>query len=140
MQLSTAIDEDEEDDGMGIMVHTATNIPVNTKTGSDESDGEQVDELKLGTLWHVIVSCIICVILVAPAIAFTSLDDVITMLGSTCNPMSGYILPTIFVLALVPKEEQRKMKILAVFMSLVVGVVSVSHSSSNSKMRCDSAC
>jgi len=123
MQLSTAIDEEEEDDGMGIMVHTANNI--NTKTGSDESDDEEVDDLKLGTLWHVIVSCIICVILVAPAIAFKSLDGVITMLGSTCNPTSGYILPTIFVLALIPKMEQRKMKILAVFMSLVVGVVSV---------------
>merc|ERR1711879_283070 len=125
MQLSTAIDEEEEDDGMGIMVQTPNNIPVHTKTGSDESDDEEVDELKLGTLWHVIVSCIICVILVAPAIAFKSLDGVITMLGSTCNPTSGYILPTIFVLALIPKMEQRKMKILAVFMSLVVGVVSV---------------
>merc|ERR1711879_586419 len=48
MQLSAAIDEEEEDDGMGIMVHTANNI--NTKTGSDESDDEEVDDLKLGTL------------------------------------------------------------------------------------------
>jgi len=102
-------------------------------TSNAEGDLMDVDDqsveqstFELSTLWHVIVSCIICIVLAGPAIVVDEIADVFRVLGSTSNPISGYILPTCFVLLLVPPGDMRKIKGLAVLMSMVVSVVSVS--------------
>merc|ERR1719266_1508762 len=102
---------------------------MNSKSGETEDNSQaKSDKLpsEFGRVNHVVVSIIICVVLAAPAIFVDQIDDVFRVLGCTSNPVSGYILPTCFVLVLVPSNERKGMKIIAVLMSLVVAAVSIS--------------
>jgi len=90
--------------------------------GIDSND--DIDPTDLGTVAHIMFTLFICVVLAAPAVFVDEIAVVFRLLGCTSNPISGYILPTVFVLNLVPSNEARKMKVIAVSMSLVVAAVS----------------
>merc|ERR1711879_1032545 len=97
------------------------------ETYSPLANGEDSNEpiQRLSTLKHVIISCVICIVLAVPAMFVDDIDVVFGLLGCTTNPISGYILPTCFVLLLVPSNEQKRMKVTAVMMSVVIAVLSV---------------
>merc|ERR1719499_2808257 len=85
---------------------------------------EYESESVLAVISHVTYTLLICVVLAGPAIFVNRIDDVFRLLGSTTNPMSGYLLPTVFVLSLVPPKQHTPLKIIALIMSVAVASVS----------------
>jgi len=74
---------------------------------------------------HVVFSLFITAVLSVPAMYIQNIGDVFKIMGCTSNPVTGYILPTVFVLALVPKNQQKPVKVVAVIMSVMVFVMSM---------------
>jgi amino acid permease len=77
---------------------------------------------------NVIVTLIMLTCCYLLAVAIPSISDIITILGSTTNPMSGFILPIVFYLKLCSGEEN-KFKYLKIgfcwFTLVLVVVVSI---------------
>jgi len=91
-----------------------------TNTSSDDEDEMSWKELTI----HILFSVFICCVLAIPACVVKEISVIFRFCGATSNPITGYILPTVFVVSLVPSHQQKPMKIVAVLMSIIIGAMS----------------
>jgi amino acid permease len=73
---------------------------------------------------NVIVTIVMCIISFALAVIIPGIGDAITILGTTTNPMIGFILPVIFYLKIVPEVPTWK-KILCWMTLIFIVLVSI---------------
>merc|ERR1712187_855823 len=77
---------------------------------------------------HVIVTFLIVLVCVLVSVVVTDIATVFGFIGCTTNPITGYVLPTLFVWKLVPKShvKHRNIKIMSILMVVIVVGISVS--------------
>jgi len=75
-------------------------------------------------LKHVLVTALILSVNVAIAIAVPNFSDVFGFIGSTVNPITGYVLPTYFVWTILRKRAQHDVKLKCIrYGALVMAVI-----------------
>ena len=76
---------------------------------------------------HIFVTFGICLLCVMVSVVVTDIATVFGFIGCTTNPITGYILPTLFVYRLVPKHETKHnlIKRLALIMIIIVSLISL---------------
>lgn len=79
----------------------------------------------MNTKWNIIVTigmCLTCYIL---AVAVPTISDIITILGNTTNPVSGFLLPVIFYLRIIKRDNQPKWKYYGKLVSCILILIFV---------------
>jgi len=80
---------------------------------------------KISTFNHVCVTFGIVSFCVLISVSVTDISTIMGFLGSTTNPITGYVLPTYFVWKMTKGEEHKYIKWFSVFMNIFVVAVSI---------------
>merc|ERR1712129_39993 len=80
---------------------------------------------KIPTCNHVLVTFGVLAFCVLISISIQNISLIMGFLGSTTNPITGYVLPTYFVMKMTKKKEHQTMKIISMIMVVFVVIVSM---------------
>lgn len=83
------------------------------------AESEQSMDYQLGLVPHVLLTFVICLAVAIPAICVQRIEFIFQIMGCTIIPVQCTILPTLFVVSLVPSKQKRPTKVIAVLLSLM---------------------
>merc|ERR1712176_903990 len=81
---------------------------------------------QINTVPHILVTFGIVIVCLSVSVSVKDISKIMGFIGSTTNPITGYVLPTYFVWKLIPKRDNKYKIIKMISIIMVIIVISVS--------------
>merc|ERR1712174_133680 len=88
---------------------------------------EKINEMiwrkkQINTVPHILVTFGIVIVCLSVSVSVKDISKIMRFIGSTTNPITGYVLPTYFVWKLIPKRDNKYkiIKMISIIMVIIV--------------------